>query len=448
MPSGNLWRRIPRSTQSSVHYLIPMVWLRSLSEALVCLLVLVVCSTAQDYRSSQSNQQRLTTTQPPPRPTQSLQSIFDTEANLASFYNGVEKFSLEMLTRLAKSEANVAFSPLTTWVLLALMSEGSVGTTLQELRSTMSLPEDTATLHHGFGQIRGDIRRAVDGNTSTLELGAAAFTSPYQSLNPEFEHIAESYYNMTLEKVNFRNQTAAAKKINSWVSDITHGHIPTIVQPADLRDAELVLASALFFRGTWKDAFNVSQTRTEAFFDDEDNKLADVDMMYNVGKFRLSYIESLNCLALELPYTSEKNSMLLLLPRRLTTMAQMLQKLENATQPIISSIMHKLRADANVEEDIHVYLPRFALSSQLKLTNLLKKLTGLSSLNLYVSDLIHKASVTVTEEGTVAAAASAAPLHNYNLPSTFKANKPFLFMIIQKSTNTILFAGKVGNPGA
>jgi serine protease inhibitor len=65
----------------------------------------------------------------------------------------------------------------------------------------------------------------------------------------------------------------------------------------------MVLASALYFRGKWKDAFNTSQTRTEPFFDDEDNKLADVDMMYQIGNFRMSFIEVLSCLALELPYS-------------------------------------------------------------------------------------------------------------------------------------------------
>lgn len=64
----------------------------------------------------------------------------------------------------------------------------------------------------------------------------------------------------------------------------------------------MVLASALYFRGAWKDAFNESQTRSEPFFDEEGHKIADVDMMYLAAKFRMSFIERLASLALELPY--------------------------------------------------------------------------------------------------------------------------------------------------
>ena len=75
----------------------------------------------------------------------------------------------------------------------------------------------------------------------------------------------------------------------------------------DVENAEMVLTSALYFSGTWRDAFNESQTRKEPFVDDEGRKVADVDMMYQSGPFHMSYIESLGALALELPYAVSTN---------------------------------------------------------------------------------------------------------------------------------------------
>ncbi|XP_059477266.1 serine protease inhibitor-like [Neocloeon triangulifer] len=380
--------------------------------------------------------------------------------DLNEFFTGLSGFSLDMMQRLAKSETNVAFSPLTTWVLLALMSEGAQGSTLQELETTLALPKDKNVTYRGFESIRSDIMQIMKGN-SLINLGSAAFTSPRLTLKDEFKRIAEVCYNTTIQNVEFRNRSAAATVINKWVDDLTMGNIKGIVHPDDLDRAELVLTSALYFRGSWKDAFNESLTRREPFMDDSGARVAEVDMMYQVGRFRLSFIEGLKAIALELPYSSERNSMLLLLPRRGSTLTDLLSNMASYTEPLVPSIMKKLEEDqiADTEdEDTHVYLPRFELNSKLKLVDLLKKmgikklfesradLRGVSTSNLYVSNLIHKAAISVTEKGTTASASSAAVLHNYSLPSTFKANRPFLFMIIQRATNAILFAGKVGNP--
>ncbi|CAB3361964.1 Hypothetical predicted protein [Cloeon dipterum] len=382
--------------------------------------------------------------------------------DLQEFFSGLSNFSLDMLQRLAKSETNVAFSPLTTWVLLSMMSEGAEGVTLRELQTTLALPLDKNSTYRGFEAIRSDIMQIMKGN-SLINLGSAAFTSPSIKLEEDFKRIADVCYNTSMESLDFRNTTFAARTINKWVNDLTAGNINGIVYPSDLVNAKLVLTSALYFRGSWKDAFNESLTRREPFMDDSGTRVAEVDMMYQVGRFRLSFIDGLKAIALELPYSSERNSMLLLLPRRGSTLNELLSNMANFSQPLVPTIMKKLAEDEIADtddEDIHVYLPRFELSTKLQLVDLLKKmgikglftpgrreLKGISSsVDLYVSNMVHKAGINVNEQGTTAHAASAAILHNYSLPSTFKANRPFLFMIIQRATNAILFAGKVGNP--
>lgn len=182
-------------------------------------------------------------------------------------------------------------------------------------------------------------------------------------------------------------------------------------------------------------------------------------MMYRRNENSVLPMPELNGYVLQLRYGADNRfSMLLMLPKKGSTLVEMIDNLRGTK---ISTILERLKQDdeEDGEETVEVYLPRFKISSDYSLNNFLKnmglkdifdeRLSDLSNISkhlVYVSEFIQKTVIEVDEIGTAAASATTASVQFTSAPLVFYLNRPFAFLIVENTTNAVLFCGQVKNP--
>lgn len=302
-------------------------------------------------------------------------------------------------------------------------------------------------------------------------------TCPFEA---DFLDRVKSAYAAGVENVDFKKSFETQRnRINSWIADHTEQKIKDLIPDGALSsDTRLVLANAIYFRGTWEEPFEEAQTKAAAFFDQQ-AKETQVKMMnkfcesasYAAFNIDGTHFETPRTLPegsdqslgypkagfqmIELTYNGGDLSMVIMLPTKNTTLAAIVESL-SATQLEACVKAMKIR-------DFRLQLPKFKLESTYNLNAQLEKLgmkiafdpnsadfSGMSREQLFISKVLHKAFVDVNEKGTEAAAATAvlmaaasAPLREIPFIPQFVADHPFLFLIRHRQSDLILFLGKV-----
>lgn len=207
-----------------------------------------------------------------------------------------------------------------------------------------------------------------------------------------------------------------------------------------------------------------SDTREENFYGEDGNIVGRVNMMFQIGRFSHARISQLDSHVIELPYGVENRlSMIVMVPKKGVRLYTVINKLVSVGTKVIFEGLERARQEAEAygeELEVELFLPRFTTESNMELTSLLMNmgvhdlfnaqlanLRKMSPRSLYLSKLFHKSTIEVTEEGTVAAAVSGSILVDKMGPAKFQVNRPFAYMIIEKSTGSLLFVGQVKNPG-
>ncbi len=276
----------------------------------------------------------------------------------------------------------------------------------------------------------------------------------YQFLRA-FLNTTTTNYGAGLNQVDFVSATEAARKtINDWVEKKTEGKIKDLIKPGVFNTlTRLVLTNAIYFKGNWARQFEKVETKDSPFTVARDKNVT-VPMMSQKAQFAYAETETLQLL--ELPYAGDQLSMVILLPKELDGLADLEKSL---TPGSLRECLQGLR-----KQEVVVQVPRFKLTSEFSLARVLASMgmtdafsreadfSGMTGdTELFISAVIHKAFVDVNEEGTEAAAATAvvmtlksAPLR----PPIFRADHPFLFLIRDNQSGSILFLGRVVNPRA
>jgi serpin B len=258
--------------------------------------------------------------------------------------------------------------------------------------------------------------------------------------------------------LNYERAAEAARvTINQWVEDKTRHKITDLIGPGVLNAlTRMVLVNAIYFKGTWATPFPASATRPARFYA-RPNRTLTVPFMHQHGSFRYGENDQLQILAL--PYAGQQLEMLVLLPRSRDGIAS----LESSLTPVsLAAWTAGMR-----QHEVNVAVPRFKVSSGISLAETLKAMglndafdpsrADFSGLDgrarwLYLSAVLHKAYVEVNEQGTEAAAATAVVVGVRSVmrkdpPREFRADHPFVFLIRDVKTASILFAGRVTTPG-
>ncbi|NWT51285.1 A1AT protein, partial [Erythrocercus mccallii] len=347
---------------------------------------------------------------------------------------------------------NIFFSPLSISTAFAMLSLGARSNTRRELYKGLAFnvtQMEEQEIHEGFQrtlQLLNDPNREVQ-----LDIGNALFVNNKVELLQNFLNDVTNFYYAEAVSSNFQNPPEAIREINKYVETKTHGKIVDLLNSLD-PETMMVLINYIFFRGSWERPFSSSNTRDGNFFLDAKNSVK-VKMMHQNKDFNVHRDEILSCWVVEIPYKGNVTS-LFVLPDE-GTMKQVEDALLRET---VSNWLRSLE-----KRNIYLGLPKFSISGSYDVKRLFKKmgvtevfsdqadLSGVAkNLPLKVSEAIHKATVDVRENGTEAAAVTALRILGMSLrfpiPPRITFDRPFVMMIIDKTTNALLFLGKIVNP--
>lgn len=378
--------------------------------------------------------------------------------------NGSNTFTFELLRLLHlqkdKDSHGLFFSPFSIWSALAVTYMGAQSLTEQEVAAVLGLTgTDKATAGKAYNNLRAlqdsKINDVISGNSSFNLVNRVLFQA---DLNIR-QCIIDSFGN-NMAFVDFRTNSEYARLgINKWVEDQTNGKITELIPPNSIGPlTKMVVVNAVYFKKDWLHQFDAQLTRPQRFtvsFNEE----TIVDMMKLKGNFLYGVSEALQCTALEIPYSGKDLSMFILLPH-----GQFLglEGLDNLVRQLTQERFQEL-LDLMYSVDVEVSLPKFRIEDSFELSNALQSLgvqqlfdAGKADLSgftgtrdLSVSSVRHKAFIDVNEQGTEAAAATSILVSRTARPAqpaAFTADRPFLFLIQDKLSKTILFTGTVVRP--
>ncbi|XP_069469640.1 leukocyte elastase inhibitor-like isoform X2 [Ambystoma mexicanum] len=321
--------------------------------------------------------------------------------------------------------------------------------------------DDTRSILPAYRALSMQINKA--SSSYTLESASNMYVEQTYQVKKEFISDIKKYYGAEPQSVNFVAEAEKARQnINSWVEDKTHKKIENLL-PAGALDSStiMVLVNAIYFKGNWADKFGVEHTEEKEF---RLSKTAakPVHMMFKNAKFNIAHAElaGVPLKILDLPYVGKELSMIIILPDEIHDGTTGLEKLEQELSE--EKMKEWTRPDKMENMEVEVSLPKFKLEEKYDMGGTLISLgmadafsqgradfSGMSDANdLFLSKVFHKAYVDVNEEGTEAAAATAAVLvlKMATMSVIFEANHPFLFYIRHNQSNTILFMGRCSSP--
>lgn len=374
-------------------------------------------------------------------------------------------FAVELYGQLRNHSGNLFFSPESISTALAMTYAGARADTATEMAKTLHFTLPPGQLHPAMGALLRDRNAAHDGYQ--LKEADALWVQKGYSLLPEFLKLNKDNYEAGLNQLDFKGATEASRQtINLWAEQRTENKIRELLQPGILKpDTRLVLTNAIYFKGDWEKQFKKEDTKDEDFhlFAAQAVK---TPLMHMARGF--NYFDGGSFQALEIPYKNKELSMIILLPKAM----EGLPAFEQSRSP---ANMRELLDQLRPVPKVVVTMPKFKIESQFRLGNVLKAMgmrkafdgnmadfSGMASRktmqvdgNLFISAVIHKAYVDVDEEGTEAAAATAV-VHNRAAsarrhsppppPIIFRADHPFMFLIRDNRSGSILFIGRVTNP--
>ena len=374
-------------------------------------------------------------------------------------------FAIELYGQLRNQSGNLFFSPESISTALAMTYAGARGHTAAEMAKTLHFTLPPPQLHPAMGALLHDRNAAHDGYQ--LKEADALWVQQGYSLLPEFLKLNKDNYEAGLNQVDFKGATEASRQtINLWVEQRTENKIRELLTPGSLtRDTRLVLTNAIYFKGDWQEQFKKEETKDEDFHLSATQAIKTPLMHMTSGIRGFNYFDGGLFQALEIPYKNNELSMIILLPKAMEGLSAFEQSLSPANA---QQLLDQFRPAGKVI----VTMPKFKIEAQFGLGDTLiamgmKKafdvnmanFTGMASrktmqrdgklYNFYISAVIHKAYVDVNEEGTEAAAATAVKTGATGRPRPpiiFRADHPFMFLIRDNRSGSILFMGRVTNP--
>ncbi len=374
--------------------------------------------------------------------------------NLRKMVEGNNRFALELYREIGIARKdNLFFSPFSISSALAMAYAGARGKTEREMREILhfSLPKEK--LHPAFGHLLEELQKGVKRGY-VLKIASSLWVQKGYSILERFLSTVKRYYGGRFFETDFASWPEAARaKINRWIEENTGGRIKELLKPGTIRrETRLLLANAIYFKGNWASKFKKEDTSPSFFFSPKGK--VKVKMMRQSGSF--NYFELQGQLqVLELPYAGGEFSMVILLPAQRDGVYTLGEKLNLKNLEFWLSSMQRTR--------VRVYLPRFRFTSEHELSETLKTLgmktaftksadfSGITGKrDLFISEVVHQAYLEVNEEGTEAAASTGAVMGITSLPPVpyvvFKADHPFIFVLLHKPTGLILFMGRLTNP--
>jgi serpin B len=365
-------------------------------------------------------------------------------------------FALRLYHELAARSDNLIYSPYSISTALSMTYGGAGGATAEQLAAVLGVGSDPAAWHAGRNDIGTSLDRPapVDPNGTTpltIEPTNALFGQDGFAFKPDYLELLAGDYGAGLQAINFAADPEAARAaINRWVARRTNDRIRQLLGPRTIDEmTRFVLVNAIYFKGSWAAPFEKVATK-KATFHRLDGSAVQVPTMH--GSIAGGYSQGNGWQAVDLDYTGA--TMTVILPDA--------GKFAAVEQVLDTAFLAEIDANRRAME-VHLSLPRWSSTTALDLVDNLKPLgihdlfdpnladlRGIADAGLYVSQVIHQATIKVDEGGTEAAAATAViggtTGGGPDGEVTVKVDRPFIYLIRDSNTGEILFAGRVLDP--
>lgn len=383
------------------------------------------------------------------------------ETDFNGLLTGNTEFAFDLYQRLSEEEGNLFFSPYSISMALAMTYAGASADTETQMARTMHFTLTQDQIHPAFNRLdlllsahgQGEPSSESDQEQFKLSIANSIWGQEGYPFLPEFLDTLAENYGAGIRIVDYVEDAETARlEINQWVSDQTEDRIKDLIPQGVLNSlTRLVLANAIYFKAPWLHQFDPANT-TPAAFNKLDGSIISVPMMTQTQSF--GYIDGESFFALELPYQGGTASMIVIVPEPGT--------FQEAEQSLYMESWRGL-LDQLEPTRIRLSMPLFEYESSIALKSVLESMgmvdafsidaadfSGMDgTLELYILDLLHKAFVAVDEEGTEAAAATAVIMSSKAMldpPIEIQVDRPFVFMIRDLETNSIIFMGRVLDP--
>ncbi|XP_035250630.1 probable serpin E3 isoform X1 [Anguilla anguilla] len=378
------------------------------------------------------------------------------------------EFAVGLFQTLTETDnnSNLIVSPASVSMSLGLLQFGARGNTLSQLEGALRYNSNEMRMQDFLQQVQGDSRNSTQA--LRVQLACALFVQSGMQLSQEFTQHASAWANSSVVHTNFSQPNHTRGQVEQWVRSRGNGDAHALLAGEELAglveaqggpslwgQTQMALVSSVAFRGTWQRQFLFAETRTLPFTL-SDGTTIKVPMMYQASEVKFGQFRTLTdhrYTVVELSYLGDSLSLMVALPsERKVPLAHLETQLTPRAMALWAGGLRRTKMD--------VFLPRFKIQNRFNLKSMLLSL-GISDMfdpmaadfggisaedGLYVSEAIHEAKIEVTEEGTKAAAATAMVLLKRSRAPVFKADRPFLFLLREASTGSVLFMGRVMNP--
>ncbi|XP_045891143.1 serpin A3-5-like isoform X1 [Micropterus dolomieu] len=375
-------------------------------------------------------------------------TALDSSANSLSLVTSANKeFAYRLYRKLAAHAdsvgKNIFYSPASVTAALAALSVGARGETHKQLFSGLGF-NNTLLTQTDVNQV---FQVLLERENKTSSEGTAVFVDNKFKPRPEFLGALKQYYYADGFSVDFTKTTDSANTINKYVEEKTNGKIDKLVENLD-PNTVMYLISYIYYKGKWATPFDPKLTKEDTFNVDANTKVP-VQMMNMEKNVEIYNDQGINTSVLHLPFNSTY-SMLLLLPDDMATLER------NIGAGYITKWLKWTKS-----KKYNIYIPKFSIKASFTLNDVLTEmgmtdmfgdradLSGISEAqNLVVSEVVHQATLDVDEVGATAAAATGIgiTLMSFQHIPVLKFNRPFMVVITERSTENVLFMGKIINP--
>ena len=348
-----------------------------------------------------------------------------------------------------EQDKNIFISPLSVAMALGMTLNGAIGETREAMQIALELSGLTDQEINESYESLIELLRGLDPKV-IFQIANSIWYRQDISFREEFFNLAGTYFDAEVSGLDFSDPNTL-DIINSWVDENTNGKIKEIVDEIDPLTV-MFLINAIYFKGTWTYEFDEGQTKDDLFtLPDESQKAC--QMMQLVGEFQ--YFENSDFQVIDLPYGDGDYSMTIFLPRFDKDVDSLIAEFDEDNW--------RQWLDSLDKDEVALYLPKFKLEYELNLNDVLTALgmgiafepssadfTGMrDSGGLYIHKVKHKTFVEVNEEGTEAAAVTSVEMRlTSEGPSytTMRVDQPFMFVIWENHSQTLLFMGKIVEP--
>lgn len=356
------------------------------------------------------------------------------------------EFALDLFRKTIAStdEKNVFISPLSVSIALGMAWNGADTETKSEMATALKMSGMTVDQINEYYQIMQTALPDVDPSTR-LNIANSLWYRQGFALKSDYLQVNRNYFNAEIRELDF-GKAGAVDTINQWCALKTNN---LIKEPLDHISPEAVmyLINAIYFKGIWVKQFDKKKTFETNFYA-EGGEQVRVNMMQQLDTF--VYYQDDLAQYLDMPYGNKAFSMTAILPKEGKTTNDVLNTLDLQKWGSVVSLM--------TPKKVHVYFPKFKTKGDYELKGPLMEMgmlkafseeadfSRISNWKLFISRILHSTYCDVNEEGTEAAAVTIIEFELTSMPDypVFNANRPFVFVIREKSTGVILFIGKMG----